>query len=58
MERTRHLVALACLVVSCLFVLVAIATGRPSGAVAAGVALVAAAATAAWRTRPDDGRAA
>lgn len=55
-ERTRHLVALACLVVSCVFVLVAIATGRPTAAVAAGAVLVALGAVAAWRTRPRHGR--
>jgi hypothetical protein len=50
-ERTRHLVALACLSVSCLFVLVAVATGRPTAAVLVGALFVAACLVAAVVTR-------
>lgn len=57
MDATRHLVALVCLAVSCVFVLVAIATGRPFGSVLVGTLAVAACAVAAWRTRPGTGRA-
>lgn len=57
MDHTRHLVALVCLAVSCVFVMLAIVADRPGGAVAAGTVLVAATAAAAWKTRPGAGRA-